>query len=137
MNLLERIATMKFVNAHKQKWSAALIASAVVALVLVAISGMAATRRSAVNVTVTNNSQKTIVRLYVAVGDPDNWGPDQLAGASITTGGSKALSDVSCSGNGMRLIAEDQNGCFFYQNTTCDANQTWVISDAATPDCGG
>ena len=100
--------------------------------------GLAVGARSSnnISVTITNHSNREIHHVYVAVGDPNNWGPDQLHG-SIPSGGSATLSDVGCNGASVRLIAEDNNGCFVYYNAACDANQTWEITDATAPDCGG
>jgi hypothetical protein len=89
-----------------------------------------------ISVTITNHSNREVRHVYVAAGDPNNWGPDQLHG-SIPSGGSATLSDVGCDAASVRVIAEDNNGCFVYYNAACDANQTWEITDAATPDCGG
>jgi hypothetical protein len=108
--------------------------------VLAAVSGMtllsSARTPPAVSVTITNNSQLQIRGLYVAVGNPDNWGPEQLNG-SIAPGASHTLSNVSCDGSSVRVVAEDINGCFYYHSlSSCDANQTWTITASESPDCG-
>lgn len=108
------------------------------AICLLGISLAVAARTSnTISVTVTNHSSRDIRHVYLAVGDPNNWGPDQLHGSSIPSGGSVTLGDVGCDGASVRVIAEDNNGCFVYYNAACDANQTWEITDATTPDCGG
>lgn len=111
-----------------------------VVIVAGVIAGMtllaAASSRPAISITITNNSQWQIRSLYLAVGSPDNWGPDQLNGATISNGGSFTLNNVSCDGSSIRVITEDQNGCFIYHTVTCDANATWTITDSETPDCG-
>jgi hypothetical protein len=89
-----------------------------------------------ISVTITNHSNREIRHVYVAAGDPNNWGPDQLHG-SIPSGGSATVSDVGCDASSVRVIAEDNNGCFVYYNAACDANQTWEITDGTAPDCGG
>ena len=100
--------------------------------------GLAAAAGSSntISVTITNHSTREIRHVYVAAGDPNNWGPDQLHG-SIPAGGSATLSNVGCDGASVRVIAEDNNGCFVYYTAACDANQTWDITDATAPDCGG
>ena len=100
--------------------------------------GLAAAARSSntISVTITNHSTREIRHVYVAAGDPNNWGPDQLHG-SIPAGGSATLSNVGCDGASVRVIAEDNNGCFVYYTAACNANQTWDITDATAPDCGG
>ena len=93
--------------------------------------------RATINIAIINNSQKEIRHVYLAPGDPNNWGPDQLNGSVITPGSSFTLSNVSCGGSSIRVIAEDQNGCFFYNSVSCGDNATWTIANDATPDCGG
>jgi hypothetical protein len=101
------------------------------------IVGLAYARTTnAISITVENNSQREIRHLYLAQGSPDNWGPDQLGGATIATNGSFALNNVSCDGSSVRVIAEDQNGCFYYNNVSCSGSGTWTITDSAVPDCG-
>ena len=100
--------------------------------------GLAVAARSSntISVTITNHSSREVRHVYVAAGNPNNWGPDQLHG-SIPAGGSATVSNISCDASSVRVIAEDNNGCFVYYNASCDANQTWEITDATTPDCGG
>jgi hypothetical protein len=90
-----------------------------------------------INITIVNNSRWEIRRVYLAAGDPNNWGPDQLNGSVISPGSSFTLSNVSCDGASIRVITEDQNGCFLYDNVSCGGNATWTITNDATPDCGG
>jgi hypothetical protein len=128
---------MKLSNTHKNR-SRSLIAGLAIVVALFGITALSrAMSTGNINVTVRNNSQRVISHLYLAPGDPNNWGPDQLNGSTIPSGGSYILSNVACGGSGVRVIAEDQNGCFVYYNASCDSNQVWEISDTATPDCGG
>ena len=129
---------MKLGNTHKQKSRLWLTILVIVAGAIMSTTVLSTARSTTgINITVTNSSQRQIRHLYLAAGDPNNWGPDQLTGATIQPGGSFTLSNVSCAGSTMRVIAEDQNGCFLYFNASCDSNQTWDITDNATPDCGG
>jgi hypothetical protein len=108
----------------------------VVAVVLFSATVLGRTTRSnTISVTVTNSSQKEIRHLFVAAGDPNNWGPDRLTSA-ISTNGSFTLNDVSCDGEGVQVIAEDQNGCFYYTNVSCGGNGTVTITDSSPADCG-
>ena len=93
--------------------------------------------RSTINITIVNNSRWEIRHVYLALGDPNNWGPDQLNGSTISSGGSFTLSNISCNGASIRVITEDQNGCFLYNTVSCGDNATWTITNDATPDCGG
>ena len=93
--------------------------------------------RATISITINNNSQREIRHLYLAAGNPNNWGPDQLNGSTIPSGASYTLNGVSCDGSSVRVIAEDQNGCFLYNTVSCGSNATWNISDSTTADCGG
>ena len=88
------------------------------------------------SVTITNNSSREIRHVYLAPAGTDDWGPDQLSGAIAGGGGSVTLSDVSCDGNGVKVIAEDQNGCFSYYTASCSSSTTWTITDSTAADCG-
>lgn len=117
---------------------------AVMAIVtLMALAGIIGTNLLAgartaatINVTINNNSQRNIRHVYLAAADPNNWGADQLNGSSISAGSSYTLSGVSCDGASIRVIAEDQDGCFFYRTVSCGENATWTITSDAPRDCG-
>ncbi len=88
-------------------------------------------------ITIVNNSNREIRRVFLSAPDQNNWGPDQLGNSVIAAnGGSVTLSNVSCGGPSIKVIAEDHEGCFFYQVVTCSENATWTITNSATPDCG-
>jgi len=123
---------------HKANRRSLLLITSVAVMALIGSVFLVGARTQAtIDITVRNNTQRQILHLYLAAGDPNNWGPDQLNGSTIPPGGSHVLNDVACSGSTIRVIAEDQNGCFVYYNASCDADQTWEITDAVTPDCGG
>ena len=91
---------------------------------------------AATRITIANNSSRAIRHVYVSAVNQDNWGPDQLNGSIPPGGGSFTLDNVSCSGSGVKIIAEDQNGCFLYLVAACNDNLTWTITNDAVPDCG-
>ena len=88
------------------------------------------------SITIANNSSREIRHLYLSAANGENWGADQLNGAIAAGGGSLTLDNVSCSGAGVKVIAEDQNGCFLYQVVACNDSVTWTITNDAVPDCG-
>ena len=88
------------------------------------------------NITVTNNSSREIWHLFLSPPDSNKWSADQLQDSKITPDHSATLSDVSCDQANIKVIAEDQNGCFLYQTVACGGNVTWTITNDATPDCG-
>ena len=92
---------------------------------------------AATSITIVNNSSREIRHLYLSPTTQDNWGPDQLTGAVISSGGgSYTLSNVLCEQTNIKVITEDQNGCFLYQVVACGQSSTWTITNDATPDCG-
>ena len=91
---------------------------------------------AATSITIANNSSREIRHVYLSPTNQDNWGADQLTGSIPPGGGSFTLGNVSCAGNGVKVIAEDQNGCFLYHVVACNDNVTWTITNDAVPDCG-
>jgi hypothetical protein len=86
-------------------------------------------------ITIVNNSTREIRHVYLSPPDQNNWGPDQLVGSVIPPNGSFTLTDVSCSGSTIKIIAEDQDGCFSYQVVSC-SGATWTIANNTARDCG-
>lgn len=89
------------------------------------------------SIAVTNSSTLEIRHLYLSPTTEENWGPDQLNGATVAPNGSFTITGVSCGQGTIKVIAEDQNGCFFYKTVECSSDSTWTIASNATPDCGG
>src|SRR5215510_5559457 len=89
------------------------------------------------SITITNNSGREIRHLYLSAPDQNNWGSDQLVGSVISpNGGSFTISDVSCGGATIKVIAEDQEGCFSYQVVSCSGGASWIITNDTARDCG-
>jgi hypothetical protein len=88
-------------------------------------------------ITIVNNSSHEIRHVYLSAPDQNNWGSDQLVNSVIPpNGGSFTLSNVSCGGASIKVIAEDQDGCFLYQVVTCSEDATWTITSSTNRDCG-
>jgi hypothetical protein len=88
-------------------------------------------------ITIVNSSSREIRHVYLSPPDQNNWGSDQLVNSVISPdGGSFTISNVSCGGSSIKVIAEDQEGCFLYQVVTCSENVTWTVTNSATRDCG-
>lgn len=89
------------------------------------------------SITIVNNFNREIRHVFLSPPDQDNWGPDQLMNSVIPpSGGSVTISNVSCGGASIKVIAEDQDGCFIYEVVTCSESVTWTIASNATRDCG-
>jgi hypothetical protein len=90
---------------------------------------------NASGITVTNNSNRQIVYLYLSPVGQDSWGPDQLNNASLGNGQSVTLSNVSCSEAEIKVIGEDSDGCFVSAVVSCSDGQ-WTITNETAADCG-
>lgn len=88
------------------------------------------------SITIVNNSGREIRHVYLSAPDQNNWGSDQLVNSVISpNGGSFTIGNVSCSGS-IKVIAEDQEGCFSYQVVSCSEGTTWTITNDTARDCG-
>ncbi len=87
-------------------------------------------------ITVVNNSAREIRSLYLSPADNDNWGPDQLNDSSISAGATRTL-NVSWDGSTVKLVAEDQDGCFTSTTVQATGDPVWTIASDATRNCGG
>ncbi len=107
-----------------------------IALSSLAVAAGRAHSVPASNITIANSSSLEIRHVYLSPTDSENWGADQLNNSVISPGGSFTLANGSCAQTDIKVIAEDQNGCFFSGVVSCAADSTWTISNSATPDCG-
>ena len=90
----------------------------------------------AASIAVTNNSSRSISHIYLSAPDNDNWGPDQLNNASLAPGASVTINNASCNQSTIKVVAEDQDGCFVSAVIECAENSSWTITNDATPNCG-
>jgi hypothetical protein len=79
-------------------------------------------------ITVTNNSSREIRHLYLSPAGNDNWGSDQLNNSSIGAGGSRQL-NVSWEESTVKLVAEDQDGCFLSTTVAASGEPSWTIDN--------
>jgi hypothetical protein len=88
-------------------------------------------------ITIVNNSSHEVRHVFLSAPDQNNWSADQLGSSVISAnGGSATISNISCNGPSIRVIAEDEDGCFVYQVVTCSDSVTWTITNDAARDCG-
>ena len=93
-------------------------------------------RTTSTSVNVVNNSSGEIRSLYSSHVNSDDWSASLLGNGSISSGASYQVSDVSCDAQQVKLIAEDQDGCFTSTVITCGQSSTWTITNDSTKDCG-
>ena len=87
------------------------------------------------NISITNNSGRSISHIYLSPPNSDNWGPDQLNDNAVASGSSVTISSAACEGS-VKVIAEDQDGCFISTTIACSENAGWTISSDAPRNCG-
>lgn len=107
--------------------------------ILVAIFAMLAVAISAAqpstSVNIVNNSSGSIRHVYLSHVNADDWGSDQLS-AAIQSGQSATLSNLACDSQQIKVIGENQDGCFVTAVIDCGTNGTWTITNATAADCG-
>lgn len=92
------------------------------------------TATAPLSITVVNNSDRQIRHFYLSSTNGDNWGPDQLS-EPISAGTSRTF-NVSWEQSTIKLVAEDQDGCFMYETVEAGGSLTWAISSNTARDCG-
>ncbi|MGH9904425.1 MAG: hypothetical protein ACRD8U_02445 [Pyrinomonadaceae bacterium] len=103
------------------------------AVVVMTWSSLAA---ASLTITVVNNSGWEIRHLYLSPANNDNWGADQLNNSSIGPGATRVL-NVSWDQPTVKLVAEDQDGCFMSTTVEATGSPTWTINSNAPRNCGG
>ena len=111
--------------------------------VLLLVAGLctlaALTPRSSATVSLTisivNNGGVEIRHLYLSPADNDNWGPDQLNQTAMSPGASRNL-EVSWAQSTVKLVAEDQDGCFLNTTVAATGSPVWTITSDTPRDCG-
>jgi hypothetical protein len=88
------------------------------------------------SVSIVNNSARTIRNLYLSHVDSDDWSGNQLGNNVIAAGQSFNLTGVTCDQQQVKVIGEDQDGCFLSTVVTCGINSTWTITNDTAADCG-
>ena len=95
------------------------------------------TVRPVMSIAVTNSSSREVMYLYLSPVDRESWSGDQLEGQVLAPGQSFTIGDASCSGNEIKVVAEDRDGCFFYGIVSCaQASTGWNITNDLPRDCG-
>jgi hypothetical protein len=111
-------------------------------IVCIALSALAAlplisSARSvnSTSINIVNNSSRQIRNVYLSHVDVDDWGANQLSSA-IAPGQSVTISNISCDSQQIKVIGEDQDGCFLSAVVACGTSSTWTITNDTAADCG-
>lgn len=108
-----------------------------VALLILAALPLVSRAQPSISVNIVNNSSREIRNVYLSQVDVDDWGANQLGDTTISPGHSFTLSNVTCDQQQIKVIGEDQDGCFLSAVVACGSNATWTITNDTVADCGG
>lgn len=109
----------------------------ILCVVLFAFAALSTARTTTTSINIVNNSSRTIVNVYLSHANADDWSGNQLGGATIAPGQSFSLGNVACDQQQVKVIGEDQDGCFVSAVVTCDNSSDWTINNDTARDCGG
>ena len=84
---------------------------------------------------VVNNSAFSILQLYLAPANTDDWGADQLGGVAISPGVTRTI-NVSWDQSSIKLVGEDQEGCFTTTTVSASGELEWTITADSPRNCG-
>lgn len=94
-----------------------------------------ATAATSVNI-VNNSSNSSIRNVYLSPVSVDDWSSNQLGQSNIGPGQSFSISNFACDQAQIKVIGEDQDGCFLSMVVACGENATWTITNDTPADCG-
>ena len=106
-------------------------------IALFALAVISSARALTTSVNIVNNSNNEIRNVYLSHVNADDWGANQLGNAVIAPGQSFALNNVACDQQQVKIIGEDQDGCFVSTVVACGSSSTWTITNDTARDCGG
>ena len=109
---------------------------ATLGIALFALTVLSSARTATTSVNIVNNSNKEIRNVYLSHVNVDDWGGNQLGDATILPGQSFNLTNVGCDQQQVKVISEDQDGCFLSTVINCGDNSVWTITNLTARDCG-
>lgn len=125
---------MKNLNGSRTPRSVLILCVALVALG--SLPFFSSARTLSTSVTIVNNSDREIRNVYTSHVDADDWSADLLGDSTIAPGHSANLSDIACDGQQVKVIGEDQDGCFVSTVISCGSSGSWTITNETARDCG-
>jgi hypothetical protein len=106
-------------------------------IAMFALAALSSAKTTTTSVNIVNNSNKEIRNVYLSHVNADDWGANQLGAATIPAGQSFNLNNVACDQQQVKVIAEDQDGCFASTVVNCGDSATWTVTTNTAWDCGG
>jgi hypothetical protein len=108
----------------------------ILSIAIFAVAALSSARTATTSVTIVNNSNKEIRNVYISHVNVDDWGGNQLGDRTLLPGQSVALDNLACDQQQVKVIGEDQDGCFVSTIISCGDNSTWTITNNMARDCG-
>ena len=108
----------------------------ILGVALFTLATLSSGRMPTTSVNVVNNSNKEIRNVYLSHVNLDDWGGNELGNTTILPGHSFTLGNVACDQQQVKVIGEDQDGCFLSTVVNCGDNVTWTITNDTARDCG-
>lgn len=122
-------------SSHDARNPGRFILLCIAVLLVGSVPGLLSARAPSTSVNIVNDSSRAIRHLYLSDPNGEGWGGDQLNGA-ISSGQSVSLNGIACTQSGVKLNAEDQDGCFLSTTVSCGDSITWTLTNDTTRDCG-
>ena len=108
-----------------------------IAIGVAAIVPLLSRAQPSTSVNIVNNSSHEIRHVYLSHVNADDWSPNQLSDDTVISHGqSFTLGNLACDQQQVRVIAEDQDGCFLSAVVNCGENAAWTVTDETARDCG-
>ena len=124
-------------NSDGRRNPSGLIIICVAFLIAAALPLISSARSSpATSVNIVNNSSRVIRNVYLSPVASDDWSNNQLGDATIGAGQSFSLNNITCDQQQIKVIGEDQDGCFVSTVVSCGSSATWTVTDDSARDCG-
>jgi hypothetical protein len=122
-------------NSHSKR---SLYRLAILSLSLFALAALSSARTPmTTSVNIVNNSSREIRNVYLSHINTDDWSGNQLSdGTVIAPGQSYNLNNVACDQQQVKVIGEDQDGCFVSTVVNCNESATWTVTNDSARDCG-
>jgi hypothetical protein len=108
-----------------------------VALAIAIVPVISSAKPLTASIQIVNSSSRTIRNVYLSHANADDWGSNQLGDSTIGAGASFTISNVSWDEQQVKVIAEDQDGCFLSEVVAVASTSTWTITNNTAADCGG
>jgi len=111
----------------------------IIGVALIAVASLpllSSARTNSTSVTIVNNSSREIRNVYWSHVDADDWSNDLLGEQTIAPGQSATVSGIACDGQQVKIIGEDQDGCFVSTVISCGTSGSWSITNDTAKDCG-